>query len=404
MSDMNLYVVGSWKEHAAFDIVFIHGLMGDAHSSWSHNGKPEGFWPRWLSEEFPAANVWVFNHPAGAAGSILSDDGMSILQRAQAAITSFETEDIGSRPIIFITHSLGGLITKKLLRIAFDSVDEDVHRIFENTDSVIFLATPHNGSFLANFGSALAKILTGGLIKPKKIVTELKSGHEPTYELDNWYRDNCSKNIKTIVFAETEKTAGVTQVVSTVSSNPGIPGVMVRPTDKDHIEIAKPTSIKDPVYRYICKQIQKKSTEFAQDGLNQSELLDDYDYFTAKAPGDRRTLEQKLCDAGRSYEVTKAERSKERAAMKLQKYGLFETVTEVQIKLLGDIYSRFKNVETVIHDGASNTEIDTKLESSVISPILETDKKEAYSHGKVMDGVYYLTGNCHLDWGKKDET
>ena len=392
------------KDDAAFDIVFIHGLMGDAYSTWNHDGTKEGFWPDWLATEFPAANVWAFNHPAGAAGSILSDDGMSILQRAQAAITSFETDDIGSRPIIYITHSLGGLITKKLLRLASDSVDEDVHRIFKNTSTVIFLATPHDGSFLANFIPTLAKIISVGLVKAKTIVTELKSGNEANYELDTWYRDNCSQNIKTIAFAETEKIAGVAQVVSTTSANPGIPGVMARPTDKDHLEISKPKSAQDPVYRYICKQIQKKSDEFTLMALNQSELSTDYDYFTTKAPGDRRTLEQKLCDAGRSNEVPKSERAKERAAMRLQKFGLFESVTEKQTKLLSDIYSRFKNVETVIHSGGDNSEIDDKLETRVIAPILKADKDEAHSHSKIMDSVYYLTGNCHLDWGDKDET
>lgn len=403
MNEMNLYIVGSKSVDADFDIVFVHGLMGNAFSSWTHDGTKEGFWPNWLAQDFPNANIWTFDHPAGAAGSILSDDGMSILQRAQAAVTSFEIEDIGTKPIVFIAHSLGGLIAKKMLRLAADSIDDKIHCIYKNTCAVTFLATPHEGSFMANFGAALGKLVTAGMMKPSKIVKELKLGHEGNYELDTWYRDNCSQKIKTIVFAESEN-IGVSQVVSTPSSNPGIPGVMTRATDKDHIEIAKPESRQDPLYRYIKKQIENMSAGFTVASWTSSELQSDYDYFTNKVPGDRRTLEKKLRDAGRSHEVASAERAKERAAMRLQKFGLFESVTEVQTRLLSDIHSRFRNVSTIIHSGGSNAEIDDKLESSVIAPILETDEVEAHSHSKIMDSVYYLTGNCHLDWGDVDET
>jgi protein SERAC1 len=60
-----------------------------------------------------------------------------------------------SRPIILIAHSLGGLVCEEALVLS--DKREDLRSILANTWGIIFMGTPHGGSYLANWGDTVAK-------------------------------------------------------------------------------------------------------------------------------------------------------------------------------------------------------------------------------------------------------
>lgn len=53
-----------------------------------------------------------------------------------------------ARPIIFIAHSLGGIVVKEALRRsrACESSKPHIHNIFSATSSIVFFGTPHGGA------------------------------------------------------------------------------------------------------------------------------------------------------------------------------------------------------------------------------------------------------------------
>jgi hypothetical protein len=55
--------------------------------------------------------------------------------------------------MIFIAHSLGGLVTQFALNLSFTSPEEDIRSIGENTTGIIFMGTPHHGSDYASWGT-----------------------------------------------------------------------------------------------------------------------------------------------------------------------------------------------------------------------------------------------------------
>jgi hypothetical protein len=73
-------------------------------------------------------------------------------------------------PIIFVCHSLGGLVVKNALVGARKSDNEDIQEVFRATTGIIFLGTPHDGS-PDDFADRICSIV--GLQKGKEVFQEL---------------------------------------------------------------------------------------------------------------------------------------------------------------------------------------------------------------------------------------
>jgi len=62
---------------------------------------------------------------------------------------------VGRRPIIFVAHSLGGMVCKEALNLG--SKRQDLQSILTNTLGIIFMGTPHGGSHIAGWGNTVAE-------------------------------------------------------------------------------------------------------------------------------------------------------------------------------------------------------------------------------------------------------
>ena len=160
-----------------------------------------------------------------------------------------DINDISNRPLILITHSMGGLVVKDLIRTAQNF--DDKKAIIQQTQGIVFLSTPHQGSHLANLIDNFH-----ALTKATVNVKELKAHGPQLRDLNEWYRQNIENlNIKTHVLYETKPMAGVL-VVDEDSANPGIKDVKPVAVEADHNSIAKPRK-NDLVYLSVKKFVKK---------------------------------------------------------------------------------------------------------------------------------------------------
>jgi hypothetical protein len=91
----------------------------------------------------------------GATGSNgLHSNGKSL---AFAVADSRSTKASKRRPIIFIAHSLGGLVCEQALLVCRASNEQRLSSVLENTVGIVFMGTPHKGAELALWGTRLAK-------------------------------------------------------------------------------------------------------------------------------------------------------------------------------------------------------------------------------------------------------
>ncbi len=244
------------------DIIFVHGLAGHSWSTWHPQNKKDSkdlnFWLYWLGEELQQEEInvciWTFGYEA--ARFKFSGAAMPLFDQASNLLEYLKVKNIGERPLIFVTHSMGGLLVKEAIRSAQNF--DDYKTIIKQTKGIVFLATPHTGSHLAS----LIKNL-GALAAPSVNVQELETHKPELRNLNEWYRQNIENlTIETKIFYETQPMNGIL-VVDEDSANPGIKNVKPIAISKDHNSIAKPQK-SDLVYLgvkdFVIKELSTSAT------------------------------------------------------------------------------------------------------------------------------------------------
>ena len=241
-------IFGTENESRIADIVFVHGLNGDPLSTWHPQGKPEktNSWMSWLGEDLEGVGIWSIGYEAKPFR--IQGDTLPLVERATDIVELLNENELGERPLIFITHSLGGLVVKQLLRNACDYGNPSWKRILDQTKGIVYLSTPHSGSDIA-----VANWLKfcGGLLGKSETVRELESNDSRLLELLEVHRNHeLLSQIPVKVYYETKPTYGVI-VVDRTSANPGIAKANPIPVERDHIFVAKPESREDRPYKGV---------------------------------------------------------------------------------------------------------------------------------------------------------
>ncbi|KAI1869896.1 uncharacterized protein JN550_005486 [Neoarthrinium moseri] len=139
---------------AAVDICFVHGLTGDRENTWTARGQSEP-WPKTLlPSRLANARILTYGYDAyvvrkGVAGSNrLIDHATNLLHDLSAERRTSSAEE---RPLIFIAHSMGGLVCKMAILRSRNNPAGHLRGIFQSTKGVLFLGTPHQGSWMSHW-------------------------------------------------------------------------------------------------------------------------------------------------------------------------------------------------------------------------------------------------------------
>ena len=239
-------------------VLFIHGLGGDAETTWQSNNSKKIFWPKWLSEDLEGICIWSIGYEARMFS--VRDSGMGLLDRAQNILETLLTEkSLSNGEIIMIGHSLGGLIIKQMLRMANDqSSREEAVELVNRVSGIAFLGSPHTGADLAHSGNALwGRIVLKLLLhEPSAATASLERNDATLRELNTWYRGWCyDKTIRHLVLFETKPYSIFGMIVKADSADPGLRERAI-PIDSHHINISKPYSKEDEIYRHVKKFVE----------------------------------------------------------------------------------------------------------------------------------------------------
>lgn len=256
------------------DIVLVHGVDGDWKKTWTANNNPDLFWPKWLSDDFVESAVWSLDYEVHLTA--WKGTSMPFADIALNAMDTLMSNGIGKRPVLFIGHSLGGLVIKQLLRVAIDSGNANYTRIVERTIGVMFLSTPHTGVDIASWSKYLGNILR--TVFRVNVTPDELGAHDPYLrDLNIWYRNYTpTHQINSWAYYETLPTLGI-MVVNPSASDPGIPQMVAIPVTKDHIGICKFVDRRDQVYAGVCNILRDFFEKSANDQNSEVALSEDHD-------------------------------------------------------------------------------------------------------------------------------
>jgi triacylglycerol esterase/lipase EstA (alpha/beta hydrolase family) len=138
-------------------VILVHGLGGHPIETFQRDKDSiETFWPNWLAEDIGDINVWSIAYeapPTNFTGSALDLQSRALTFYRRLTLDQRINNDL---PIIFVCHSLGGLIIKQLMRLICEqkSGDAQIAKALRiRIRAIAFYATPHTGASLANWAS-----------------------------------------------------------------------------------------------------------------------------------------------------------------------------------------------------------------------------------------------------------
>jgi len=316
------------------NVVFVHGLGGDNRTTWQSDEKDETtFWPRWLYEDLNAsgsgtslrAGVWSLGYPAEVFRVLFlsKDRDDSVPQRARDLIDTLVSRGLADRPIIFVAHSLGGVLVKQMLRSSSDAGPPrrgDFPKLVLSARLVIFLATPNTGSSMARLAESIpavsAMVLSGLLstvqwlpigrvagalarraVQRGPFTKALERGDPYLEDLAAWYRNNAPEiGVETRAYYENTNARNIVIVVDKDSANPGVSGVEAIPLDADHGSICKPKA-RNEHYRRLAEPIKQTigvCPVFRETHLAVLDVGERFERLAQLIPADRMTSTKKV--------------------------------------------------------------------------------------------------------------
>lgn len=231
----------------ALDVVFVHGLRPlpwMRRREWRfRRGGPAGLWPKSIEAQVQGIRVGILTYDSPAF--IPFGRAMGLQNTGSAVLDLLAAHGIGERPVLFVTHSLGGLLIKQVLVTSREANDK-TRSVAEQCRGVVFLATPHYGAHSA----AWAARLTG--VWSTKATRTLLPNDESLVHLGRRYRNWVESHgtVQHLVLMEDRKTHGV-MVVPNLSADPRLPDVTVGVINADHNTIAAPKNREDDVYARV---------------------------------------------------------------------------------------------------------------------------------------------------------
>lgn len=246
------------------DIVAIHGLNGHREKTWTANNNV--LWLKdLLPEKIPNARIIVWGYDSSThstnpiSAQYLHDHADTLISDLclERALTTTR-----QRPIIFVAHSLGGLVLKSALihsAAARSGAQEDHRSIYLSTYGIIFAGTPHQGGEGVAWGLRLVTVASMLVNTNPAMLQHLQRDSEEVQRLLRDFapisNDFCTKFAYETLITPLPTGTSIWVCPKASAVIPGLADAEAIAIHRDHSNMVKFTSADDDGYKKLSGHI-----------------------------------------------------------------------------------------------------------------------------------------------------
>ncbi|KAA8900226.1 hypothetical protein FN846DRAFT_959301 [Sphaerosporella brunnea] len=260
-------------ERIVADIIAVTGLDGHAYGSWRSKGSLPRMWLRdFFSKDLQSCRTMVYGYDTKLRHHnihTLYDYKIDLLEQIKKAR---KTNEQKRRPLIFIAHSFGGIVTVHALVKAEEALewddDPETHTIYKATKALMFFGTPHRGLQTEDILSMIDTKSHAERAELVRSIGQNSAGLAAELQKFSYFADR----FKIYSFYERQKTRSIVitdgipartgnhivpvDIDSALLSLPGVNESPI-PVDGDHSTMVKFNSQTDRTYKTVLSYIRQ---------------------------------------------------------------------------------------------------------------------------------------------------
>lgn len=227
-------------------IIFIHGLTGNSRDTWTSGGG--AFWPELVKDDAAFVGTTIFSY-----GYFTKFNWASLAPKDLIPHIYRELEAEGllaHDKIVFVAHSMGGLVVQKLLL--------DYPSLMDKVGFIYFLGVPSTGSTMA----ALAEYLFANREQYRALLP--RNAEEQTEDFNVQWSQAGGKDKFGVLCGYELNPVAARWIIATKASAQRLCGADILQFTSDHINIVKPDHTGADVHKRFRERYLRFKVEQAQ--------------------------------------------------------------------------------------------------------------------------------------------
>ncbi|RPA77699.1 hypothetical protein BJ508DRAFT_165203 [Ascobolus immersus RN42] len=256
----------SSDESIIADIILVHGLTGGRISTWSMPSEKEPWPKKFLPKHIPQARISTFGYDAEVVNAWEMTSQIGVRDHARKLVNALVVLREGSpsinqgAPIIFIAHSLGGLVCEEAMVLLSQSTTPSHVRLWCSNIAIMLIGVPHGGSGVAKWAERSAALVprqvNKKLLQVLRTDSELLSRQQEDFQVAITTGRQGLSQVQIVCFFEELRIRGMKQMVverSSAQISALYPAIGIR---SNHIDLGRFDSEKNETYQYMLRLLK----------------------------------------------------------------------------------------------------------------------------------------------------
>ncbi|KAF8538615.1 hypothetical protein BDD12DRAFT_805984 [Trichophaea hybrida] len=261
------------------DVIAVTGLAGHAFGSWRNRESCKMWLQDFLPHDIKKIRIMTYGYDTNLSrsgiGDRMSDYVKHMIQQLEIVRGSSEGRN---RPIIFLGHSLGGILILQSKIIALR------RHILDSTRAIFFFGTPHQGLRTAEL-EAMVEDISSSQSSKLSLLFQLRENSEfletnrdglvdiwNGRKIVNFYETLDTPTVKKSVMGDYRREGDAVKMVKKISAQLFLPNEDRIPVRRNHTDMVKYIARTDSIYQTVVHHIRDCLREIEKEKKTRSNI------------------------------------------------------------------------------------------------------------------------------------